>query len=338
MPPMPKTRSGPRHLKLAIITDGNNKLGMGHVYQSMTLAERLVAKMAGEAEVRFLTKSDDAVVSLLKGTGRIVSRYDDDDSIFESLRNEMPDRVIFDKLDVAPELARKISEELAVRLAILTNLTEANQYADVTVMAGMGSEFKNVRRTTADGQIQFWGPKYWLIRPEFFRYGVKRATSVKNITLIFGGADQANLSSLVAAEILKMDTPFAITIVLGAAFMSRPELDAAIGKYNSSRSAVTIVENLKDVAELMFRSDLVFVSPGLSFFEALSVGTPVICFHQNMSQQKAWDGLVTTYDKSQVFLVKELIETKSFIFPNSKFVRSMSIGSGIDEIVTEILL
>src|SRR5450759_462046 len=146
---------------------------MGHVYQTITLSERLSEKTAGKAEIRFMTKSGDAVVNLLKKTGRAVSHYDNDDSIFDSLCEHKPDRVIIDKLDVAPELARRIAKELRAKLIILTNLTEANQYADVTVMAGMGSDFKNLRQKVGGGQVQLWGPKYWLIRPEFFGYNDK---------------------------------------------------------------------------------------------------------------------------------------------------------------------
>jgi spore coat polysaccharide biosynthesis predicted glycosyltransferase SpsG len=90
---------------------------MGHVYQCMTLSERLSEKAAGNAEIRFMTKSGDAVMNLLKKTGRAVSHHDNDDSIFNSLRDKQAEVVIIDKLDVAPELARKISIELRVKLA-----------------------------------------------------------------------------------------------------------------------------------------------------------------------------------------------------------------------------
>ena len=42
-------------MKIVIITDGNNKLGMGHVYQSMALADLLSTKTDGKSEIIFLT-------------------------------------------------------------------------------------------------------------------------------------------------------------------------------------------------------------------------------------------------------------------------------------------
>ena len=131
-------------MKIAIITDGNNTLGMGHVYQSVTLAGELSKKMDSQSKIFFITKSDHIVVGRLSETGFEVFQYPDDNMILNALVNQAPDRIIFDKLDVSPLLARQIKESIGCKLIIFTNLTMANQYADMTVLAGMGSNFKNV--------------------------------------------------------------------------------------------------------------------------------------------------------------------------------------------------
>lgn len=324
-------------MKIAIITDGNNTLGMGHVYQSLTLAERLSKRLANQATIRFLTKSHDTVVDLLGKTGHVVSRHDRDDSIFDSLRKQDFDRIIIDKLDVDPDFARQISEKLKAKLIILTNLTDANKHARLTVMAGMGSDFKNLRVETPNGQVQLWGPKYWLIRPEFFNRKLKTTQTINKVMLMFGGADPANLSSSVLEAILDMNAGIHLTVVLGPAFSHRKDLDAVLGRNACAVGLVEVLTNLEQVAERMSDNDLIFVSPGLSFFEALLVGTPVVCFHQNDFQRKAWAGHIQTYDKSDVFLVNHLIEHRQFIFPTSPAIEAMEVGSGINEMITEIL-
>ena len=95
-------------MKIAIITDGNNTLGMGHIYQSVTLAGFLSQRTDYKAQIFFMTKSDAKVTDLVTKSGYIVCHYPDDESILNSLRDEKPDRIIFDKLDVSPELAYKI--------------------------------------------------------------------------------------------------------------------------------------------------------------------------------------------------------------------------------------
>jgi spore coat polysaccharide biosynthesis predicted glycosyltransferase SpsG len=328
-------------MKIVIITDGNNKLGMGHIYQSITLAGFLSQKTHHKARILFITKSDEKVIDLITKTGYTVYHYHDDKSIFNALRNEKPDRIIFDKLDVSPDLAYTIKKKIKAKLIIFTNLTKANEYADVTILADIGSNFKNiVKKDSSTGKVQFFGPKYWLLRPEFYEFKKKKnhsSKSVKNIMLIFGGADSSNLSSAVLNKLLQMEMTFNIVLVLGVAFAHHEQLNIVLNKNRFSPSTVQVVQNLTNVAESMFKSDVVFTSPGLSFFEALAVGTPVIGFHQNELQRDVYKGFLTTVDISELFKLPEMIKNKSFIFPNHPFVISMEIGEGKDEIINEIL-
>ena len=87
----------------------------------------------------------------------------------------------------------------------------------------------------------------------------------------------------------------------------------------------------------MYDSDVVFASPGLSFFEALSVGTPVIGFHQDDLQKETYKELLPTIDASELTKLPSMIKNKSFIFPSDPVVVSMEIGEGKDMILNEIL-
>lgn len=328
-------------MKIAIITDGNNSLGMGHVYQSSTLAIELSKELDNQSKIFFITKSDQTVIEKLSETGFNVYQYPDDDAIFKTLACEAPDRIIFDKLDVSPVLAKQIKVKIGCKLIIFTNLTEANHYADMTVLADMGSNFKNVCTKDHDsGAVHYYGPKYWMLRPEFWTYAkrVKRHLgNVNKVLLIFGGADQSNFTSLVLNELLCMKSVFEITVTVGSAFNNHEELNNVIERNRNTQSKFRILNNLKNVAEVMHQSDVVFASPGLSFFEALAVGTPVLGFHQNELQRDVYKGYLTTLDKNEIFKLPSIIENKSFIFPNDPFIASMAIGQGKDDILMEII-
>lgn len=328
-------------MKIAIITDGNNTLGMGHVYQSITLAGELSKKTDSQSKIFFITKSDHIVIDKLSETGFDVYQYPDDDVILNALVSELPDRIIFDKLDVSPLLARQIKAKIGCKLVIFTNLTTANQYADITVLADIGSNFKNIREIDAlSGAVHYFGPKYWMLRPEFFIYTNKKKkplSRVRNIMLIFGGSDHSNLTSKVLNVLLRMNSSFDILVVVGAAFKHHEELNVVKEQNQNTESKVHIVYNIKDVAEAMHRMDVVFASPGLSFFEALAVGTPVVGFHQDELQRDVYKGYLTTLDKSDLFKLSSIIEDKAFIFPDDPLVASMKIGQGKDEIIHAIL-
>jgi len=328
-------------MKIAIITDGDNTIGMGHIYQSVTLADALSKQLRKSAKIFFMTKSDRKVMARLSEAGYKVEHYPDDNSILDALINENPDRIIFDKLNVAPDLAERIKETINAKLIIFTNITEANQHADVTIMAGMDSHFKNIcDKCEITGKVHFWGPKYWLLRPEFYEYQKKKKApliSVEKIMLIFGGADSSNITSTVLKELLCMNSTFEIIVALGAAFTHHEELNSILTENRSNRTTVQIVENLTNVAEKMHKNDVVLTSPGLSFFEALLVATPVVCFHQNEFQYNAWREDIATIDKSEVYKIPQLIENNEFIFPDDPLVISMEIGKGKEEIIREIL-
>jgi len=324
-------------MRIAVIADGSNSLGMGHVSQAITLSERLQEKCGNQAELTFLTRSDEKVEAIFRATRKRVLRCENDAAVYAALLNMRPDRVIIDHLNVDPELARKISQDLRTKLIILTNLSEANRYADVTVMAGMGSGLKNIRKCGDAGQVQLWGPKYWLIRPEFFLYEKKPILDIHNLMLIFGGSDPANLTAKVLSKLSKIQKGFHIVAVLGASYGGRADLEHVLCEATGSPSHVTLFQNSNSIAELMHGSDLVFTSPGLSFFEALAVGTPVICFHQNKFQQEAWANVIVTHAAYEVPLVDHLIASRSFIYPNDTQIEEMKIGQGVDELLEEIL-
>lgn len=325
-------------MKFAIITDGNNELGMGHVYQSITLAKMIMSEVK-DADVIFLTKSSRAVTELIGKNGFEAKAFPTDDVIFDWLNETRPDRIIFDKLDVAPELAQRIKLELQIKLIIFTNLTSANDYADVTIMAGMGSNFQNIHRfNKLKDRVEFWGPKYWLIREEFFKFPQKKTpNNIRNIILLFGGADKANLSTNVLKELVSINIPLNILVVLGSAFEHRNEIDVVLSNSKNESTTIQVLSNINNVEEFMFSSDLAFVSPGLSFFESLIVGTPVVCFHQNEFQQQAWKGFIDTYDVEDISRIPELLLGREFIFPMDSFITNMEVGTGALDIVMEIV-
>jgi spore coat polysaccharide biosynthesis predicted glycosyltransferase SpsG len=328
-------------MKIVIITDGNNALGLGHIYQSLTLADALKEKEIENLSINFLTKSSQNICDFIRSRGYAVEQFENDDLIFEKLRQHQPERVIFDKLDVSPELARKINEILRIKLIIFTNLTEANQYADMTVLADMGSNFKNiVEKDRVTGRVGFVGPKFWILRPEF--YALKKKVkgynnNVKKLMLIFGGSDPSNLSSLVLKELLQIDSEYNILLVLGSGFEHDELLNEVINSHKSTRSKVTIVKNINNVGAEMHKSDVVLASPGLSFFEALAVGAPVLGFHQNELQRQVYAENLPTMGVVDMPQLADIMQNKHFIFPTAPWIQAMQIGEGKSEIINEIL-
>lgn len=328
-------------MKIVIITDGNNILGLGHVYQSLTLANALRDKLGEGLSLTFITKSDMRICDFIHSFGYDVERFDNDDQIFDNLNSKQPSRIIFDKLDVSTSLVVRIKKKIKAKLIIFTNLTAANDYADVAVLADFGSGLKNiVNRDKDTGRVKFFGLKYWVLRPEFYVFKKQpkaQLDNVKNIMLIFGGSDPANMSTFVLKTLLQIDFEFNILLVLGAAFEHKEELNSVVRENRTAKSKIKIVKNIANVAEMMRENDVVFASPGLSFSEALAVGTPLIGFHQSELQRKEYADILPTMGLEDLHNLPMKIKNKDFIYPNHPTIQAMEIGEGKDEIINEIL-
>lgn len=323
-------------MKIFVITDGGNKYGLGHIYQSICLANYLSCKST-DCEINFFTKSKPFIVDIVNDFGYTARIFNNDQEIFEAIKINLPDRVIFDKVDVCPKFAKRI-KELGIKLIIFTNITKANDYADISVMATMGSHFKNYKGEDKKG-IKYFGPRYLILRPEFYKYNNEyhEHFSKKNVLLMFGGADPANLSTLILQELLRIGYASNITVVLGNAFIFNDQIEDLINSRKDQDTSVGILRNVSNIAEVMVSNDIIFTSPGISFFEALSLNKPVFCFHQNDFQKKAWQADIKTYDVSEIEYLEEILNDGKYISPNDEFVKNMEIGQGKDELVDMIL-
>jgi spore coat polysaccharide biosynthesis predicted glycosyltransferase SpsG len=324
-------------VKICFITDGGRQIGMGHVEQSTTVARELRAK----ADVCFLTKSDDTVLTTIRGSGFEATRLRSDAEILHHLTTLDPDIIVFDKIDVEEKLASDIKRMLKASLVIFTNLTEANKHADIAVTADIGSRFKNVTYTDKDtNTLYYYGPKYWVLRPEFYEYKSKGKVSSgkpQQILLMFGASDPSNLTSAVLQELLGMDRMLWIDVILGAHFSHDDSVNQVLERHFEKRANVTVHRNIKNVAELMYKADLAIASPGLSVFEALCVGTPVIVMPQDALQRDTYQGFMRMLERDQVGKLGGMIERAEFTYPHEDNIAMMEIGEGVHELLQVIL-
>ncbi|MCM2310382.1 MAG: hypothetical protein NDI84_03170 [Steroidobacteraceae bacterium] len=317
---------------VCFVTDGSEHLGLGHVQQSTTFAQVL----APQAMVRFLTKSDDAVAAKIRARGFEVTQHDSDSDILAELQGQGPDIVIFDKLDVAEELARDVRKTMQARLVIFTNLTRANRHAHVAVSADIGSRFENVRVVDGEtGTLYLYGPRYWVLRPEFYEYwrrGKPPAQRVARVLLIFGGSDPANLTSAVLDQLLSMEAAPLIDVVLGAHFHHDVDLREVLRRHAARQANVTVRRDIPNVAELMYAANLVIASPGLSAFEALRVGTPVIVVPHDALQRETYNGFMRMLDRTELARLPALFGQMDFTYPDDPRVARMEIGEGVSDL------
>ncbi len=325
-------------MKIAFVVDGGLEMGMGHVYRTVNLARDL----HGRAASCFVTKSDDIVVKLIEGAGFSVFHAASDDEIVEILKSIEPGIVIIDRLDIGEKMARDIKDGVKARLVLFENQFQpSNKYADVVVNAIMGAGFNNKKyRDEQTGTLYFFGPKYLTFKDDFYQFkkkGKKLKRVIQKMLLIFGGSDPSNLTSAALSELLSHDTDFKIGIVLGVHFEYFKELNRILEKYPQKKKNVKIYKAANNVAELMYKADLVMASPGLSVFESLCVGTPVIVVHQNLWQRDGFKGFVDTLDKKEINRIERMIKQGAYVDPQQNSIKNLEIGQGKAELIEAII-
>lgn len=312
-------------------------LGLGHVQQSVTFARELVPR----ADVCFLTKSDDTVLAKILENGFQATWHENDAGILRHLQAMNPDIIIFDKLDVAEELAKNIKQTLNAQLVIFTNLTDANRYADIAVTADIGSRFENVRFLDEETKtLYFYGPRYWILRSEFYQYqqrGKIGTAKAERVLLIFGGSDPANLTSATLQQLLLLERTLKLDVVLGAHFRHDDDLSKVLQQHERKRVNVTFYRNVPNVAELMYGADLVLASPGLSAFEALRVGTPVIVVPHDTLQRDTYQGFMRMLERDELWKLADMIEKADYTYPDDEQISRMQIGEGVEELKEVIM-
>jgi len=324
-------------MEIAFITDGGLEMGMGHIIRSITLAEELKDR----AEICFLTKSDQIVVSQIRNAGFGIFKLENDDQILNRLKDINPNVVIIDKLNIEEDFARELKNSLNTKLVIFGNLSTANKHADVVVNAVIGTKLNNRKFLDKNtNTLYFYGPKYYVLRKEFHEFkrrGERLTDKVEKILLILGGSDPSNLTSKVLNELLSFNNDFKIDVILGVHFVYFDELNQVLDKYQGKKENVSIYRNVKNIAELMYKADLIITSPGVSMFEALCVGTPVIAIYQNLLQKSWFEGSLPIIGGNEVTSVGDIIANTNFINPNTYYIKQLEIGMGKTELIREIL-
>ena len=325
-------------IRINIFTEGGLKLGLGHIYRTLSLANQLKKY----ANIKFLTTSGDIEISKIRENDFEFFRGENIAEIENQLNSNKPQIVIIDKLDVEESFCRDIKQSFNPKIVIFGNTSSANKYADVVINAIIGTDYKNESFFDKNAETLYLkGPKYLVLRDEFYEHKnlYKFKNDLKRILLIFGGSDQANLTSKVLNKLLSMDYDFKIDVVLGAKFGFYSELNQVIDKHGRKKEKVNIYKDVNTISELMLNSDLIITSPGTTMFESFCIGTPTIAFYQNPYQKNVmFKNFSMAFDFNEIGNFEEFtFDFYNNYYENKKKIDAIEVGMGKDEIIKSIM-
>ncbi len=243
--------------------DGGNmpEYGTGHIVRDLILARLL--KKAGH-EVRFAFQKDEKGFALLSEGGFPVTRLPQSGSeapaLKKIIRSFKPDVLVMDHLNTD----KKFMASLKTPGMILCTLDDQGSGAALADLC--------INAMVRGANTPYQGNDY-VILPERAMKKKKISRACRKIFVSFGGFDFLKLTEK-TLEGLKGFPAGAEIQVVGRS------VEAPAGKFSASGNAVTFIPKVKDFDGLLEKSDLAFVSGGLTLFHALSAGVPSVVMNQ----------------------------------------------------------
>ena len=270
-----------------IRVDGNSRIGLGHIYRGLALAEILKGKYL----IEFITRID-TIVSPLQESGfnysfipDIVKFVDEPNWIKDNYSKETI--IVLDGYEFNQKYQQKI-KDLNFKLVYIDDLARGVQKADLVINHSPGVKAGDYK-TAAYTKLAL-GLNYALLRKSFIEFNRKKAkqnSKIKNIFISFGGADKHDFSLMATQEVLKLDFVQSINVVLGAAYKNKIIFDLKSSK-------LKIHQNLSEheVFKLMNKSDLAIVPASTTSIELASLGVPMILGYFVENQQRIYNGFL----------------------------------------------
>lgn len=271
-----------------IRADGNEKIGMGHIMRSLTIAEQL--RHRGE-EVLFLT-ADEEPVRILEERGfpaKILFTYYDEMEVelpqlmglFMGSGERRKPKILVDSYFVTEFYLKNL--RLSAKVILMDDEKKAVYPCDGLVNYNIyGKTLGYERDYPAETQL-FLGCDYAPLRAEFQKGGYEMREEVKDILLTTGGGDGCHMALSLAKRILeKREESVLWHIVCGPYHPDAEELEGLAAK----SGALRIHKNVTDMSELMRRCDIAVSAAGSTLYELCSVGVPAVGFYFAENQRR----------------------------------------------------
>lgn len=259
--------------KVAIRVVGNQELGLGHVYRSLTIASRLSVP---QLEF-FVDEGSGLAEQLIKEHNYKANRVLNDDEFIEFVDREGYTLVINDILDTDASYVTRLRGAGKRVVINFEDLGSGAIVADLVINA--------LYEYSTPLPNQRFGWRYVCLRDEFLQVPQERVVpeQAKVLLITFGGTDPNDLTSraLVTASKALRGTGAEVHVVLG---LGNPRVDQIVQLAESLRSSFGSVEvytRVRRMSSLMRQADLALTSNGRTVFELACCGVPMITISQN---------------------------------------------------------
>lgn len=255
--------------KIGIYVNGSNKLGMGHIYRALELADEFYSKPD------IIYDANETRRESFGSTTHNLVPIQNKDELIKMCRREQYTVFINDVLDTSLEYMTSLRSVLCG--AKIINFEDSG---DGTVLA---DAVFNALYSHSEQTNVYAGEKYYIAPKTFLFYNpISINDQVKNVLITFGGADPQNYTDRIIKLITKDEyKDYNFTVVLGRAKSNVNDLL----KY-SEYSNIEVIYDAKNMSDIMSHCDIAITSRGRTGYELALLGIPTIAMSQNAREEK----------------------------------------------------
>jgi len=246
---------------------GNDQVGMGHIYRSLTLAHELI-----DHEIIFVAdlESKQAVKDLVNRDYRIevFDRY----RIVDNIVNLKPDLVINDILNTSRGDVLKL-QSVGTRVINFEDLGDGAPLANTTI-----NELYDF--PTVPGENIRWGSNYYFVRDEFVDAQPCEYSNIpKGLLLVFGGTDPNDLTRAMLLTInhICLERSIPIHVVTGPGYRSFNRLVTLV----ETMDGVSLTHVTGVISKIMEKVSIAITSNGRTVYEMAHMNIPAIVIPQH---------------------------------------------------------
>ena len=258
--------------KIVFRVDGYVELGLGHIYNCLSLAYALI----GHDILFIISKKSIEGISIIKDSFFSYKVIEEEEEIFTIIKEYNPDIWINDVLNTTADYILNLKKYVS-RVVTIEDLGDGARYADAVINALYPPDDLNSKNV-------YSGWKYFCLRDEFFLAKPKEfSEDVKNIIIMFGGTDPSNYNKLLYEIVVKISKYYkriTFNFITGVGYDN--ELNGVV---TQSDKNIYVYSNVKMVTEYMENADIAISSQGRTIFELAAMRVPTIVLSQNKREQ-----------------------------------------------------
>lgn len=253
-------------MEILFLTEAGRNIGFGHMTRCEALSQGFEAKGINP---KLIINGDDSIIDLLpEGRYQIFNWMKEQNRLFEQVQSA--DIVVIDSYFADSEFYTRLSNMVKVPVYIDDN-KRIDYPKGIVVNGSIYAEKSGY--PSLKGITYLLGPKYILLRKEFWEIGEKEIKEeIESVMVTFGGDDSKNITPAVLG-LLNKDYPDLIKkAVIGKGFSKKEDLE----RFGNPKTVFSYYPDAEGMKDIMIHSDIAISAAGTTLYELARVGLPSI--------------------------------------------------------------